>query len=482
MAKFPTPSLLLFTLALLAADAPSMGIAQPAGSNESSAEFFLSVKQQRRLAVDQPTIASLRDLAQVFKSFPRARAIQLPPLSQEERNFLSQNDDSEEMREKIGIDRELPQPVLLQSTPGAVPGSILAQGLVGTAPGGGLSWTIEIVSPGATGLRVEFEPGQLPEGGRIYVTDGQSEVYGPYTLGPEPTFSNTVFSSRIFVQLQVPRGAALTGVSIRRIAHLVEPIEGLAVTGGPAANLTLATHCNLKQFCKPTSPVTNPTPEQSAFETATRGVARIIYKEGAGHYKCSGGLLADNTNSRTPFFLTANHCFNTQASATSLEAFFRYRKPCNGAVPKLSQVPRTLGSTLLATSGDTDFTLVQLSQTPPSDAHFFRWTSEDLSNSTTPIFRVHHPHGYPMHKQTSRIRPVGGCKYRPKGRYIYSTPTDGGTAKGSSGSLVYRLNGNEPEVVGQLYGSCTSKGGCGYANVDGAFAMTFPKVRQYLVH
>src|SRR5215210_7162293 len=137
MANFPTTGLLLFGLALLAADAPSAGIAQPAESNASPAEFFLSVKQQRRLTVDRPAIASLRDLAPVFRSFPRARAIQLPPLSQEEINFLSQNDDSQELREKIGIDRELPQPVTLSSGPGAVPGSILAQGLVGTAPEGG---------------------------------------------------------------------------------------------------------------------------------------------------------------------------------------------------------------------------------------------------------------------------------------------------------------------------------------------------------
>lgn len=472
-------ALLLTALFISGSNVRSQSPSQPEPLEVEAEEFSLPVKEQRKLRVEAPTVASANDLIPAFRTLARQNIIQLRPLSSEERRVIAEPEGPQELAETIGIDRELPTAISLRGTGDAAIGSAVAGGLVSRAPAGGLAWTIAIASPGASAVRVEFEPGQLSAGSRLYVTDG-SEVYGPYTLSSQPTYSNTVFNSRIYIQLQVPAGAALDGLTIRRIAHLVLPPENVATPGGPPESLALLSHCKLRRFCRPTNPIPNPTTEQAAFETATLGVARIFYKKGTKHYVCSGGLLADRTNSRTPFFLTARHCFSTQASATSLETFFRYRKPCNGSIPGLSQVPRTKGATLLATSSQTDFTLVQLSQSPPTDSHFFRWSTADISDSTTALYRVHHPHGWTMHSQNSTARRVGGCSVLPRGRFIYSTPTGGGTAGGSSGSLVFRLTNGQPEVVGQLYGACSSRAGCGYANVDGAFARTYPNVQQYL--
>ena len=74
------------------------------------------------------------------------------------------------------------------------------------------------------------------------------------------------------------------------------------------------------------------------------------------------------------------------------------------------------------------------------------------------------------------------CTTWPRGNWIYSSDTFGGTEGGSSGSPVLNSAG---QVVGQL------SGGCGFnvsdicdsvqnATVDGAFAAYFPDIAQFL--
>ena len=107
-------------------------------------------------------------------------------------------------------------------------------------------------------------------------------------------------------------------------------------------------------------------------------VAHLWFMVGGGGYICSGGLVNDTVNgSWIPYLLTANHCFSTQASATSLNAYFDYRSStCNGAAPPLGSVPRVVGSTLLATNPSTDFTFVQLNANPTGD-NYNRDAAED---------------------------------------------------------------------------------------------------------
>jgi hypothetical protein len=486
----------LWTQAALAQREPSRRepARQEPARRDRVEEFSLPVEKQRELRVADAPKPAMRDLVDVFSRLSASQRRDLGPLTEAERRELRRQDGAFPLREKVGVVRALTPELRLAG----LNRSALRNRSAETAGGGRvelsgdqLVWTTEISSTGATSLRVQLSNADLPAGAKVYVTDGKRQVYGPYRPGPEPLWTNTVFGSAVYVQVQVPAAEAereATALSITGVVHEERPVEDSSARRGgggllaPQSESLAAVSCDLEAFCRPTTTTPNPSPEEALFETASLGVAHISFVEGGGSFICSGGLLADRQGTNTPFFLTAHHCFETQASATSLETFWRYRRVCGQSAPDLSTLPRTLGSTLLATSSQTDFTLVQLSQRPPEGSHFFRWTIDDLSSSTTTIYRLHHPKGYSQHLQVSTIQPVNTCSGElPNGRFLYSSPQRGGTLGGSSGSLVFRANGTTPEVVGQLYGACfEDPPACGYWNVDGAFAQTYPSVRRFL--
>ena len=77
---------------------------------------------------------------------------------------------------------------------------------------------------------------------------------------------------------------------------------------------------------------------------------------------CTGGLINDKVTATTiPYFLSANHCFDTQEVASTLEVFWDYRADgCDGTKPDLSTLPRSNGATLKATGVPADFLLLEL--------------------------------------------------------------------------------------------------------------------------
>jgi glucose/arabinose dehydrogenase len=449
-------------------------------------EFSLPLEERKKLEVSDAPKASSSDLVNVFTTLLGTGRHNLGSLTRAERRRLLEREPGRGLREKIGIMRPVRPPIRVSNLTKAQargrPSASYAGGRIDAPGDGWLVWTTEIFSPGATGLRVEIRDAVLPPGCKVFVTDGRAQVHGPYSLTNEPFLANTVFGPRVYVQMQIPAEAAelaSNGLAIYEIAHIEDRGEGSAgapgLGSGRRGGAHVAVSCGLKEFCRPDAP------EDALLETASLGVARINFRAGTSIFQCSGGLLRDSTDSGTPFFLTANHCFASQAIASTLEAHWRYRKVCGQSLPGLGSFPVTRGSTLVATSPATDFTLVQLSQRPPAGSHFFNWSHRDISDVESTVYRVHHPFGRPQHRQRSLVRPVRPCDEWPTKHALFSSPQDGGTNNGSSGSLVFRANGTTPEVVGQLYGGCfRSVPACGYWNVDGAFAQTYLKVRQYL--
>ena len=210
--------------------------------------------------------------------------------------------------------------------------------------------------------------------------------------------------------------------------------------------------------------------------------------DGGTSYVCTGGLMNTTAGSSVPYLLTANHCFSSQDSATSLEAFWQYRTAtCNGPYPDESLFPRTLGSTLLATgaSPSSDFTFVQLSQDPPSDSVLLGWTTADVSHAGgLMLYRLSYANGNPMIYTREQIddSPANLCSDSPRSAFLYEKDVDGGTGGGSSGSPLYL---EDLRVVGQEFGECGSNQNddCDNVNndtVDGQFRVTYPSVQQWL--
>jgi V8-like Glu-specific endopeptidase len=354
---------------------------------------------------------------------------------------------------------------------------------------GGYVYTVNLSSPGATGLRVHFEGFSLPRAAGVYLFTDDGQVFGPYTgQGPHGDgefWSHTLIGEQVHLQLRHVGPASdadlrATSFRIADIAHIRPRFLG----GQCSANAA----CVESVGCNGVS-------MDPAVNDSRDAVAHMQYVSGGWIYVCSGGLIADSDQStEIPYFLTANHCISKDREARSLENFFKWVAPCGdvncddiqsyAATDPNFQLLRTSGASVRSSSRSSDYTLLELSEPAPAGTAFLGWDSTPVAEAGgLDLFRISHPAGaaqaYSEHDVDAS---TGTCRSWPRGRWIYSRDTFGATEGGSSGSPVVNSAG---QVVGQL------SGGCGYnvgdvcdtesnATVDGAFAAYFSDVELFL--
>ena len=353
--------------------------------------------------------------------------------------------------------------------------------------------------PGATALRLHLTGVDLPSGAALYVYNDAShsgQAFGPYTAkGPNRNgdlYTHTVFGDDIFLQLVQPAVAAR--VPSFRIASVgVMGARFLAPRYTPQGVLDLknavvgaaSTLCSFNADCIENADCTS----SGAVADAKQAVASILFQSGGGYYICTGGLIAHNGDSTViPYFLTAHHCIGSSGEASSLETYFDYTTTCNSpnCTQPYSNTGETVGATLLATGSSSDYSLVRLSSTPTSAdgiTAYLGWSATDISTTSTALYRISHPQGAPQaYSEQSVSASAPTCGGLPRGSFLYSRDTLGGTEGGSSGSPVVNGSG---QIVGQLYGACGTNlndvcDAVHNATVDGAFAASFSHLTQWL--
>jgi V8-like Glu-specific endopeptidase len=209
---------------------------------------------------------------------------------------------------------------------------------------------------------------------------------------------------------------------------------------------------------------------------------------GAYIYTCTGGLIADSdTTTQIPYFLTANHCLSSNRTAQSLETYFQFSIPCGSTSCPGQTNPggiQRLGATVKASGTAGDYTLLQLSQAPPTGSVFLGWNNTPIaSTNNAALYRISHPAWAPQaysahHVDTTAVT----CTGWPRGERIYSRDDAGATEGGSSGSPVVN---SASQIVGQLSGACgyNTADPCdktSNATVDGAFAYYYASVAPFL--
>jgi len=433
-------------------------------------------------------------LGRAAASLPAEARHDLPALSAVERARLTSKDARGGVRrkrpaEKVGIERTLPARVGFAGLPfdlGSGGARAASGGDFERTPDGRLTWTAAFSSEGAGALRLHIAEASLPAGTRVYVYSATGETYGPYTFDhgtrPEGFWTNTIFAPEVFLEVQFPAGAAAgfgdARLAVSSIIHLEHP--GFAPGAGSGTYRTKAQQCFVDAAC--VTPAEFP-----AIEDAKLGVAQLTFVDGGSAFVCTGGLLNSTPETFVPYLLTANHCFSTQAAATSLESVWQYvRASCNGPEPSPFGFPRTLGSTLRATGDTSDFTLVELDEDPPDGSLFFGWTTADVTqNDGTILYRLSCPDGRPQFFTEESITAIPTpveCFDAPQGPFVYEKDVVGGTGGGSSGSLVYL---GSLQVVGQLGGACGNdpSDDCAVlenSSIDGAFHVSFPSLEPFI--
>ena len=329
-------------------------------------------------------------------------------------------------------------------------------------------WTTSIESPGASGLRVHFTDMSLPDGAELYLYNDDGQAFGPFTgLGPNGDgdfWSNAIFGEHVWVQVHGAGPQAGTGFVIDEVSHLGPGFE-IADTAGAY----LKADCSANVSCVENAECYD---MDSILSSARRGVAKMVFQENGGSYLCTGGLLSDQDSGYTPWFLTANHCIDSETVANSLETFFQYKSSCGSC--SASYVDSVLGADLWATGTGGDFTLLELSELPSSWT-MMGWTNAKVTAGTQ-LYRISHPNGKPQSLSEH------SANSDTSNNWISSKATLGATEGGSSGSPVFR---SDRKVVGQLRG-VTYSGSydlCDYStynNRDGALSAYWKSVKAYL--
>jgi len=347
-----------------------------------------------------------------------------------------------------------------------------------TSAAGGLVAMLRVEVEGAWGVRLHLEQVNLPKDVSMWVYAPGEQAYGPFDLRSlsreGDLWCPTVFGEVAWLEVEVPASAAADDAAFGFVVGEVMELFPPAVLKGADKLLDPDMSCLVDAMCVSSS--------NWGFDGYERAVTFLIFSDGGSSYICSGGMLVDSdTSTYIPYVLTANHCFDTQAVATTVDSLWDYYNySCNGTTPSLGSLPRVTGATLLATSDFNDFTFIRLSSRP-SNRLYLGWSETPPTHGTMP-HRISHPDGEPqMYSRSSINTAAGTCTGIGRPQYLYSTANYGGTFGGSSGSPVILYDGY---VVGQLRGGCgpDPAEGCDYSNseVDGAFSETFQHVSPWL--
>jgi hypothetical protein len=211
--------------------------------------------------------------------------------------------------------------------------------------------------------------------------------------------------------------------------------------------------CNVDIVCEPD------------WSKEKRGVVHLLLY---GSSWCSASLINNTGNDCTPYVLTARHCISTSSEAAGTTFRFNYERTNCGSGPAPMNYKLT-GSSLRATWGTTDFTLLEMNQEPLPvwDAYFNGWSRVDDPAQVPGATCIHHPSG-----DAKKISfELDGIIYGQSSgwgpdhwRVPDWDPTvhgEGTTEGGSSGSPLFDTPdpvADDPHIIGQLHGGLAACG------------------------
>jgi hypothetical protein len=330
---------------------------------------------------------------------------------------------------------------------------------------------VAITSPGALSMRVHFDGFDIPDGDEVYVygNTGDSSAAGPYELkglwNDGDFWSATIEGDTAIIEYY--RKGRSGEFSIPEVAHVYEELHA---EGSPNAPDTLT--CEVDASC---------------FSDAEKNaVARIVFEDN-GSYVCTGTALNDRAEDFAPYFLTANHCVDTQTVARTVQSYWFYQTTsCNSGTLK-NWIRRSSGADLLVTDRSNDSTLLRLIDSVPAGAWFSGWDSSTIAAGTA-VFGLHHPDGYSPPSVNSHLRRSSGSIATTSSSCsdsglvsAFNVEWSSGTIEGgSSGSGLWTTNSQGAHLVGALScgpdpDTCSSPYGI-YAK----FSNFYPQIRSII--
>ena len=333
-------------------------------------------------------------------------------------------------------------------------------------PGGRKIWRVTIYAKGAIALTAYFDRFRIPAGGRLFLYNAdQSYIIGAFTEmnnSREGNFATELIpGDRLTLEYDPPSGSNESPViHVNEIAWAYRGVEFLNEN---TVKRGIAGICEVNVIC----------PEGNNWQNQKRGVVRIQVKKQSGSFWCSGSVVNNTRDDRTPYVLTADHC-GAGATASDIEKWiFYFNYEATACInPPDPPAPKSItGAVMKAHGGNSgmngsDFFLVLLNQDIPESYNvFFNGWSRTDSSSPSGV-GIHHPEG-DVKKISTYDKPLttsnwNGNAYLShwKVKWIATPNGHGVTEGGSSGSPIFDNMGH---LVGTLTGGDSA---CDSASLD----------------
>jgi lysyl endopeptidase len=302
-------------------------------------------------------------------------------------------------------------------------------------------WRLGLRSKGAWSLNLIFDKFIIPQGASLFIySKDYSKILGAFTSENEQSsgsFSTfPIPGDEIIVEYDEPLKSIFLGdLNITSVNHDYKNAFGTRPLGESGL-------CNLDVNCTEAVP----------YMVEKQAIVDLIVD---GRELCSGTLINNTSQDKTPYLLTAGHCIQNAADAQKTIFCFNYESPAcsNGESSLNGYADQTLsGAVLKARSDSLDFALIQLETPPPATyrPYYAGWNRTTAIPSST--VAIHHPNGDVKKLSKDNDAPTIGSydsNFIKNGFWIIGKWEIGTTEAGSSGCGLFN---QDKKLIGTLTG------------------------------
>lgn len=316
----------------------------------------------------------------------------------------------------------------------------------------GTHYIMSITSPKATFVSLHFSDFQLPEGAELFFYDESGEfVLGSFIaedVKDDGTFyTQSIPGSTVFIEYNVPAGLEPGNLVIDAVGHGYKDIfANIASTYEAMSESMKGAHgdaegdCHINVACS----------EGDDWRDQIRSVVAIEIVAGGYVFMCSGALINNTRQDKTPYVLSAFHCQDIDYTLQSLTFYFLYQTiSCNSNNGPGNK--SVTGADIIAKFSyeyGSDFLLLKINGTIPDSykPYYAGWDRTNASSFPSGA-AIHHPGGDYKKISIPKTISKSNSSFWEVSWYTGSQ-NKGVTEQGSSGSPIFNEN---KRIIGQLY-------------------------------